>query len=254
MNLIKAVRQQRLLSLRISTYHFNPGIISTLVTIAFLYVMMSLGFWQLDRAHYKETLQQKIVERKSLSPFALDALPKLFEDRRFLPTNFSAEFDAQHNFLLDNKTFNRRVGYQVFTPVIIDNFKAILVNRGFVPMGKTRDILPLIASPDGKIEISGLLDKPPSRALVLAENVHETSRWPVVLQYVDLDEISQILGYELYDMILILDSENAASFEYDLPVLNLNAAKNSGYAFQWFAMSLALLVIYIVVNTKNNAK
>ena len=53
-------------------------------------------------------------------------------------------------------------------------------------------------------------------------------------------------------MVIWLNENEAGSFEYDLPVLNLNATKNNGYAFQWFAMSLALLIIYIVVNTKSN--
>jgi cytochrome oxidase assembly protein ShyY1 len=33
-------------------------------------------------------------------------------------------------------------------------------------------------------------------------------------------------------------------------VLKLDSTKNTGYAFQWFAMMAALLVIYIAVNTK----
>jgi len=250
MNIIKKIRQYRLVSIRISSYHFNPGVFSTLATIVLLYTMISLAFWQLDRAEFKATLQQKIIERKSLSASAITELPASKESRRFLPVRLQGEFDDQHSFLLDNKTFDGRVGYHVFTPVKLNNFKTILVNRGFVSLGKTRDQLPKVDAPDGKIEISGLLDMAPSRTLVLAENVQETSRWPVVLQYVDLIEIEQILDYELYDMVLWLNPDEAGSFEYDLPVLNLNAAKNNGYAFQWFAMSLALFIIYTVVNTK----
>jgi surfeit locus 1 family protein len=67
----------------------------------------------------------------------------------------------------------------------------------------------------------------------------------------DIDEISKILDVQIYDMVLWLDKDQPGSLEYDLPVLNLNSAKNNGYAFQWFAMSLALLLIYIVVNTKH---
>ena len=55
-------------------------------------------------------------------------------------------------------------------------------------------------------------------------------------------------------MVLWLNPEEVGGFEYDLPVLNLNAAKNNGYAFQWFAMSAALLIIYIVVNTKRQTE
>ncbi|VAW51723.1 Cytochrome oxidase biogenesis protein Surf1, facilitates heme A insertion [hydrothermal vent metagenome] len=250
MSIIAAVRQYRLISLRITSYQFNPGILSTVVTVAFLYIMMSLGFWQLDRAEFKDTLQQKITERKSLSTSGIDKLPQSTDERRYLPVKITGQYDFEHNFLLDNKTFNGRVGYHVFTPVKITGTRAVLISRGFINLGKSRDQLPVIETPESEINIQGILDLQPSRALVLAENVNQTEHWPLVLQYLDLEEVSQTLGYELYDMVLWLNEKEPGSFEYDLPVLNLNAAKNNGYAFQWFAMSLALFIIYIVVNTK----
>jgi surfeit locus 1 family protein len=213
--------------------------------------MISLGFWQLDRAEFKESLQSKIEQRKSLQTVTIDELPKSMDERRYRPVKFQGEFDTQHSFLLDNKTLKGKVGYHVFTPVKFSDSQAILVSRGFVTMGRTRAELPDVKTPEGKIEFSGLLDMPPSRALVLADNVNQVKTWPVVLQYVDIQEISQILGYELYDMVFWLNKDEVGSFQYDLPVLNLNAAKNYGYAFQWFAMTLALFIIYIVVNTKS---
>ena len=254
MSIIKTIRDFRLVSLTVAGFQFSPGIVSSLVTVALLYIMVSLGLWQLDRAEFKDTLQQTISERKTLSPAGLGELPASSDERRFYPVNIFAEFDAQHSFLLDNITFNGQVGYHVYTPVKISGSRAVLVNRGFVPQGKTRDQLPETSSPDGDVSLQGLLDLPPSRTLLLAEYVQETTRWPVVLQYIDLSEISHILGYELYDMVLWLNPDEPGSFEYDLPVLNLNAAKNNGYAFQWFAMSVALLIIYLVVNTKRMVK
>lgn len=254
MSIIGDIRQYRLISFHIASYHFNPGVFSSLITAGFLYVMISLGFWQLDRAAFKDTLQQNITERKNLMPVSLDVLPQSIENRRYHPVVFIGEYDTEHSLLLDNKIFNGRVGYHVFTPVKINRTKTILVNRGFVSQGKTREQLPEIATPDGKVKVQGLLDLTPPQALVLADNVQETNRWPVVLQYLDLSEINQLLGIELYDMVLWLNPKEVGGFEYDLPVLNLNAAKNNGYAFQWFAMSAALLIIYIVVNTKRQTE
>jgi surfeit locus 1 family protein len=234
-------------------YCLSPGIISTLVTLALLYTMISLGFWQLGRAEFKDTLQQKIEERKNMSVSGLDELAVTVEDRRYMPVGFTGEYDNEHSFLLDNKILNGRVGYHVYTPVLLAENKAILVARGFIAMGKTRDQLPEIDTPAGFARFEGLLDQPPSRALVLAEYKQQSENWPVVLQYIDLDQISDMLGYELYDMIMWLNEDPEqinGLFTYDLPVLNLNAAKNNGYAFQWFAMSLALSVIYIFVNIK----
>jgi surfeit locus 1 family protein len=252
---IDAIKQLRLFSVSAGSYTFSPGLLSSLLTAALLYTMFSLGLWQLDRAEFKDTLQQKIVERKNLAAVNLTALPKTKEDRRYRPVDLVGQYDTAHSFLLDNKILNGRVGYHVFTPLKINSTTTILINRGFVSQGATRQQLPSILSTEGTFELSGLLDMEPSRALVLAENVQDTTRWPVVLQYVDLDEISALLGYPLYDMVLWLDEvkavdNTAGSFDYDLPVLNLNSAKNNGYAFQWFAMSLALLLIYLFVNTK----
>lgn len=250
MSNLNTIRQWRLFSLNIASYRFSPGVFSSLLTAGLLYIMISLGFWQLDRAEYKDTLQQKIEQRKDLTPVDLTELPSASEERRFYPVKFIGAYDTQHTFLLDNKIVNGSVGYHVITPVQTTSDKMILVNRGFISQGKTRANLPEIESVEGDIEFNGLLDLEPPRGLVLAENVQDTSRWPVVLQYVDIDEISSLLGYELYDMVLWQNDETYGSFKYDLPALNLNSAKNNGYAFQWFAMSLALLIIYLAVNTK----
>jgi len=251
MSKFNALRQFRLISINVASYHFNPGLFSTLITAALLYTMVSLGLWQLDRAAYKDDLQEKIVERKSLTPVDFKELPESSEERRFYPVRFYGEYDVEHAILLDNKVVNGHVGYHVFTPVKVDDNKLILVNRGFIKQGESRDNLPVIDTPRGRILFQGLLDLMPPRALVLAENILESARWPLVLQYMDIDEISKILDVQIYDMVLWLDKDQPGSLEYDLPVLNLNSAKNNGYAFQWFAMSLALLLIYIVVNTKH---
>lgn len=256
MSILGVLRQYRLFSIRLAAYQFSPGVLATLVTVVLLYIMISLAFWQLDRAEFKDTLQHKIEQRKNISAVDIAELPPSIDDRRYLPVRFTGEFDVGRSFLLDNRTIKGRVGYHVFTPVKIsnsgNNVKSILIARGFVGMGRSREELPEIASPKGKIEVRGILDLPPPAALILADNIHRSDSWPVVLQYIDLPELSVILGYELYDMVIWLNENETGSFEYDLPVLNLNAAKNNGYAFQWFAMSLALFIIFIVVNTKSN--
>jgi cytochrome oxidase assembly protein ShyY1 len=51
-------------------------------------------------------------------------------------------------------------------------------------------------------------------------------------------------------MIVWLDAEAEHGFHREIPALKLDSAKNTGYAFQWFAMSAALFIIYIAVNVK----
>ena len=141
---------------------------------------------------------------------------------------------------------------------MLDGGTAILVNRGFIVLGADRSILPDTAVQDqageqlaaSRVKITGLLDLVPLQSIRLSDYKHDSDSWPIVLQHVDLEEIMSITGTQFYDMILWLDEGSIGAKKYDMPVLNLNSAKNTGYAFQWFAMSTALVVIYLVVNTR----
>lgn len=258
MSIIKAVRDYRLISIRLAAYHFNPGLVSTIVTLALLYLMISLGFWQLDRAEFRDSLQQSILERKTFPPATLDTLPVSQEERRYLPVRLSGYYDTERSFLLDNRIHAGRAGYHLYTPLLLEDGSAVLVNRGYVALGPDRNVLPetsvldetgAIATP-AKITITGLLDLEPSQAIRLSEYEHDTDSWPVVLEHIDLEEVAGITGMRFCDMILWLDEGGTGALVYDMPALNLNSAKNIGYAFQWFAMSTALAVIYLVVNTR----
>ena len=51
-------------------------------------------------------------------------------------------------------------------------------------------------------------------------------------------------------MVLVLNKVDQTPLEI-LPIkVNMRSEKHTAYAFQWFALSFALLIIYIVVNSK----
>jgi surfeit locus 1 family protein len=247
---VKALLHTRLINLRIGNYEFNPGIFATLITLALLYIMVLMAQWQSGKAEYKDKLHERIVARKDLPPVSLDELPESVDERLFMPVQLSGQFHTEHYILHDNRVVAGQVGYEVYAALRLPNGKSILINRGFVPQGRTRQQLPQINTPAETVQLAGLLDKPPSKTVVLAQNVNQTGRWPMVLQYVDLEEVKGFLGYSLFDMILWLDPKDPNSFAGSQPALNLDGAKNSGYAFQWYAMSAALTGIYFFVNIK----
>jgi len=215
--------------------------------------MLSMGKWQADKAEYKEDLRSKIMARKNLPVIGIQELPATQDERLFLPVRIDGRYDTQHTFLLDNKILDGRVGYDVYTPLKMPDGRAILINRGFLPLGATRQDLPQIETPGELLTVRGLLDKTPSRTIVLADNVNQVSSWPAVLQYIDVEEITVMLGYPVFNMVLWLDKDENHGFTRTLPVLSLDSAKNTGYAFQWYAMALALLIIYVVVNTRKSS-
>jgi len=249
-SLLKRLFQIRLISFNVGAYRFSPGIFPSITTLAFMYLMVFMAQWQAGKAEYKDNLHDKIVARKDLPAITLQELPATEDERLFLPVILSGQYDTEHTFLLDNKILKGRVGYDVYTPLRLSDGRSILVNRGFLPQGRTRQDLPVFETPGEMINVRGLLDKIPSKTLVLADNVNQATSWPVVLQYIDDKEVENILGYPVFNMVLWLNKDENHGFTRTLPALNLDSAKNAGYAFQWYAMTIALLIIYIAVNTK----
>ena len=240
----------RLFSLDIGAYTFSPGVFVTLLTIAMVTLTYSLGQWQLSRAQYKDNLQQKIAERQNMAAISYKQIPYEESERVFLPVRFEGHYDSGHSILLDNRIVDRVVGYEVFTPFTMVNNITILVNRGFIPLGKSRQVLPEFETPDNKVVIEGLMEKPPSKVLVLSENPHQNIQWPAVMQYIDIGELETKLNTQLMSMVVRLAENGSGGLKYHQPVMTLNSAKNNGYAFQWFAMMSAILSLYFVVNTK----
>lgn len=221
-----------------------------MLALFFIYLMLTLGQWQADKAQYKENLEEKIATRKNLPAISLDELPATFDERLYLPIIVRGQYEAEKYFLLDNRVFNGRVGYDVYSSLLLGDGSAILVNRGFLPQGKTRNDLPQFITPAEMVAVKGLLDKAPSKGIVLADNVNQADSWPVILQYLDLEETKSMLDLPLFDMVIRLNENEKYGFAREIPALHLNSAKNRGYAFQWYAMTFALIIIYIVVNTK----
>ena len=247
---MKSILHARLFKLNIGPFVFTPGIVPTIVTFVTMYVMAALGQWQYEKGEYISNLQHTINERKHLPPVGMDELPHDREDQVFLPVIVSGTFDTEHHFYFDNRIVNGVAGYDIFTPFRTDDGHTILVNRGWLKQGRTRQDLPEFDTVSSPVSFKALLDRPPSRDFLLAENVHGNVSWPMVLQYVDTQEISGMLGYEVMPMVLRLDKDADHGFYREIPALKLDSAKNTGYAFQWYAMMAALLVIYIAVNTK----
>ena len=251
---LKLYLNKPLFTISLGKLEFKPGWLPTVVTVILLYALISLGQWQLDRAEYKDTIQQLVNERQTLTAIAYLEKPADIDEQLYLPVYIDGYFDASQQVLLDNRVVNHTVGYDVLTPFIMQNGKSILVNRGWIKQGKTRQDIPPLDITDKRIQINGLLAKPPQPGLVLAENANNYLSWPAVVQFIDLEQISDASGYTIEPMILLLDADDNQALHREPITFKTNSAKHHGYAFQWFGLATALMVIYLTVNTNRKVK
>lgn len=236
--------------MRLANREFTPRRIPTLATIVLLPILISLGFWQLDRAEQKRDILRQYEQQQHKVALNLNADSIQNKYQSYQQVEVTGRFDTAQQFLLDNKVYQGRAGYQVITPLLLPNHReAILVNRGWIPQTESRLQLPTIPTPTENISITGMIKLDVANSFHLGESGIQSDTWPRIIQWIDTEQMVEKLGYKIHPFVILLDPGNEAGFVREWYIKKINPEKNTSYAVQWFALALALVIIFLVVNT-----
>ncbi|BBA36499.1 uncharacterized protein sS8_4569 [Methylocaldum marinum] len=227
-------------------YSFKPGLTASLITSLAISLFILLGLWQLHRADEKKGLMALHQQRMQDEPLTLGAEEPNLEDIRYRRVIVSGEYDVEHQFLLDNQVHRQSPGYQVLTPLRIAGVEtAVLVNRGWIPLGASRDERPDLEIRHRNVQVTGTVERFPGVGLKLEGAETPGPGWPAVVQLVDPARIGERLGYAVLPYQVLADETVAEAYIRDWKQARLDPGKNQGYALQWFLFALVALVLYV---------
>jgi surfeit locus 1 family protein len=232
---------------------FKPRLVPTLAVLIILPLLMILGFWQLDRAGQKRLLQQSFIEKSEQAPVAITDINVSDRSEYYRQIIATGRYDSQRQILLDNQVQAGRPGFHVYTLFEIEGMKeAVLVNRGWVLLGSTRQVLPDIAVGEQRITISGRIAQPANPGLLLDTVIAEQPVWPQVVQHIDYNLLSEILGYPLLSAVVLLDADIQGGYTrvWQPHFGGFGPERHLGYAVQWFALAITLIILYLITNTQ----
>lgn len=224
----------------------------TLAVILLLPLLISLGFWQMHRAVAKQQLLDQFTLRSHQAPQPLGRYEQIYT-----PVQVTGHYDNTHSILLDNRIVNHQPGYDVIIPFIpADGKPAVLVNLGWIPRSACHQnwehcLETLSSNWQGQVTIVGL-SQVPEHNLVLA-HPKMALRWPLLVEDLRLDELSEILNRPLYAYILLLSSGAQGVIPHWDMVTSVTPARHRGYAIQWLALALTLFVLYFKLNIRKIA-
>jgi surfeit locus 1 family protein len=229
---------------------FRPSKLATLVLFLLACLFMMLGVWQEQRAHEKASLEQQ-------HQFAL-SLPleiAISQDSRFSQVDVSGHYDPHRHILLDNQIWQGRTGVYVFTPFYSIEGSAILVNRGWLPLAADRKTMPEIPTPKHEVELRGMLNTlpVPGRLLGSADQL-KPDQWPQLVTYMNLADISESLGISLENWVIQLSKSEPNGFDgRDWKPVFLSSSRHKGYAFQWFALVAACILMWVFLGFRKSS-
>jgi len=237
--------------MRIGSVDFSPRRWPTLVTLVMFGFLLSLGFWQLDRAEQKRAIIKHYRDDKGGAVIRLDADMKSASGLEYQRASSIGRYESDHQLLLDNRTHEGQAGYQVLTPFILRNSEvAVLVNRGWLPLGNNRDQLPDVDVDETQRTVVGRIKIPSAEVFMLGEE-EPRQGWPYRIQRIQLQALSEELRRTLLPFVLLLDNEEPDGYLRDWqPLVGFGPERNVGYAVQWFGLAAALLVIFFTVNSR----
>ena len=238
-----------LLKLRVGTWQFAPGVWPTLATLFFFVLTLWLGNWQSGRAETKRALQARYDVAMREAPIHVGSTLLDRDSILYRKLEVQGVFDAAHTILLDNRIYKGVAGYHVLTPLLIEGGPlAILVNRGWVAVGRSRDQLPLPPTPHGLVRIEGMAVDPHSRYLELVHAAPQGRVW----QNLDFARYAAITRLTLQPVLLQQTSPVADGLQRDWPRPDTGVSMHVSYEIQWYSLATTLVVLWLVLNVKRH--
>jgi len=227
-----------------SQYKFRFDWRMFLFTAAFFPFLIALGLWQLEREQQK-ILTEKVYETRNASePIDVSSIDWASSDLNWIAVTATGFFDNTRQLLLDNRILNSVVGYEVLAPFYTDG-RVLLVNRGWIAQGQSRQSLPELALTEDRVTITGHIYVPDGELMILGAEEAVTESWPKVIQSVDIQTLSSVMDEAFETHVVRLDENSTAVLQTNWTAINMRPEVHRAYAVQWFVMASVLMFLYL---------
>ncbi len=201
-------------------------------------ILLALGSWQLQRADQKAAWLQQLEQAPATTP---EVAVQRLEASDWVPVRFDMELMPLKVFLLDNRTYQGKAGYEVVVPVRVDEGPLWLGSLGWVAAPDRREDLPEFELQRQWLQADAMLSRP-LKSMTLGNTSLEDG-WPRRIQTLDMEQIKAALEAPIEPLVLHLKTAVSESIMPRASIYTgIPPERHTGYALQWFGLAAALAI------------
>lgn len=223
-------------------------ILPPIAALALAVLFTFLGFWQLDRAEQKRELEAAFESGGEPVEIPADTAPPLYQ--RISATGY---FLASRQFLIGNIVEGGRLGYYVITPLELQQGgPLLLVNRGWIPHQPGGE-LPDVSVDPGLRTVEGRAGRLPRVGVRPGTALEADGGWPRLATFPTVEDLSRALQRPALPFVLLADPDPAGGLVRQWEPRQAGPSRHLAYAFQWFALAVAVVAVTAVLYRKRRA-
>jgi surfeit locus 1 family protein len=212
-------------------------------------IMISLGFWQLDRLEERKAHNAQIESQIHQPPLPITGEILDPTGLEYRPVTVTGTYDYSQEIILRNRTLNDAPGVHVLTPLKIEGSdKAVLVDRGWIPyefsLFSKREPYQNVS---GRVTVTGLLRLSQSKTAPIGPSdpfvnadMPRLDAW----YWVNIPQIQQ--QFREYELLPFYIEQDPGPDETAIPAptheIDMSEGSHLSYAIQWFSFAIILVV------------
>jgi len=216
-------------------------VIKLFIFLPLISLCIFLGVWQIERGQEKQDTYNLYLKNIYKEPKELHNLHENISE--FTKIKVFGDFMLEKQFLLDNQVYNQKAGYDVITPLEVDD-KILLVNRGWVS-NNNRQSIPDISIVKTKNPIIGYVYYY-KNSYMLSNDIYE-NKWPLLIQSININKKSSLLNKEILPYVLIMNESQDNAYNLKKIYKKNPQLKHYMYAGQWFIFSILGFIFMIIL-------
>lgn len=226
-------------------------LVPTIFTAFSLLVLLALGSWQLYRLNWKNNLIAEITERVAMTPIELPKGNLDVESLKYRRALLKGHFlhDKEIHLFTGPIRMKGELGYNILTPLELQDGKVVLVNRGWVPSDKKEQSSRPETLIKGEIQLVVMLQEGEKQGTFIPDNDTGRNLW----FWIDMPAIASFTGKDFDNVYFRAIDDGKPSDILPVPGKSKIEIRNDHlkYAIIWFSFVIILSVIYTIYIKRN---